>query len=252
MYGRSEGSLARLSPNTSSSLLGTEVPFPEAMAVLLQAHDYANDVGRNIWDFAVEIRRLYDLSLSECDLRWLLCKGYVLQASEIRVPRQGKRHFGPRGGLVLTNESCFVLTAKGVEFAKFYELDFSSPMPGEEIDVASEHIKGPSEVVMPDWDPSLRELSVGDKAVKRFVKRFRVPAPNQELVLHAFKEENWKEQIDDPLPPAREIDPKRRLQATIMCLNRNQIEPLIRFRGNGKGNGVRWEMSHQQAKRGHS
>jgi hypothetical protein len=96
----------------------------------------------------------------------------------------------------------------------------------------------PSLAGTPLWNPQLRELSVDDILVKRFL----VPAENQELVLMAFQEEAWPPRIDDPLPPAAEIEPKRRLHSTIQCLNRNQKTHLLQFHGDGNGSGVRWEL----------
>jgi hypothetical protein len=75
----------------------------------------------------------------------------------------------------------------------------------------------------------------------RVVKKFQVPARNQELVLTAFQEERWPMRIDDPLPPIAEIEPKRRLHSTIQCLNRNQRAQLLQFRGDGTGRGICWE-----------
>jgi hypothetical protein len=74
------------------------------------------------------------------------------------------------------------------------------------------------------------------------VKHFRVPAPTQELILNAFAEENWAKRVDDPLPPEPDTDAKRRVQSVIMCLNRNQRQRLIRFRGDGTGTGILWEL----------
>lgn len=90
----------------------------------------------------------------------------------------------------------------------------------------------------PVWDSILRELRLGD----RIVKRFRVPAANQELVLTVFEEDGWPSSIDDPLPPSPDIDPKRRLQSTVKSLNRNQIAPLLRFHANGNARRVTWEL----------
>lgn len=42
-------------------------------------------------------------------------------------------------------------------------------------------------------------------------------------------------------PPQPGIEPKRRLHETVYSLNRNQKRFLIRFFGNGNGQGVRWE-----------
>jgi hypothetical protein len=75
------------------------------------------------------------------------------------------------------------------------------------------------------------------------VKRFRVPALNQELILAAFEEEGWPPHLDDPLPQEANTDPKQRLQDTIKRLNRHQVNRLIHFRGDGSGTGILWELS---------
>ena len=54
------------------------------------------------------------------------------------------------------------------------------------------------------------------------VKRFKVPAPNQEMILAAFEEESWPVRIDDPLPVHPCLAAKRRLHETITSLNRHQ------------------------------
>jgi hypothetical protein len=90
---------------------------------------------------------------------------------------------------------------------------------------------------IPIWDRGRRELRIG----RILIKRFCVPAENQEIVLSAFQEEAWPAHIDDPLPPAKEIDPKRRLHATIQRLNCNQKARLLHFHGDGYGRGICWE-----------
>jgi hypothetical protein len=82
----------------------------------------------------------------------------------------------------------------------------------------------------------LRVLSVGGKAVKKF----REPADNQEAILAAFEEEGWPVQVDDPIPPRDEVDPKERLHFTIAHLNEYQEHELIKFHGDGTGEAVRW------------
>ncbi len=91
---------------------------------------------------------------------------------------------------------------------------------------------------MPRWDGDLQELRVSGV----IVKQFKVPAPNQEMILSAFQEENWPVRIDDPLPPAHDQDSKRRLHDTIVSLNRNHKSRFIRFMGDGTGEGVRWTL----------
>src|SRR5437867_1146615 len=81
------------------------------------------------------------------------------------------------------------------------------------------------------------------------VKVFKLPSPMQEAILMAFEEEHWPPRIDDPLPMHPVLLPKRRLHDTIKSLNRNQKSCLIRFMGDGTGEGIRWEMvsSHVEA-----
>ena len=90
----------------------------------------------------------------------------------------------------------------------------------------------------PVWEARHSELRVGEI----LVKKFRVPAENQELVLSAFQEEGWPAYIDDPLPMKSEIAPKQRLRNAIDRLNANQLLPLLRFHGNGNGQGVGWRL----------
>ena len=42
--------------------------------------------------------------------------------------------------------------------------------------------------------------------------------------------------------PRPEQEPKQRLHTTVNALNRNQKNHLIRFRGDGRGEGIRWEL----------
>jgi hypothetical protein len=106
----------------------------------------------------------------------------------------------------------------------------ASPRPNGYENKASE--------VKPRWDAVRRELSVAGL----IVKRFRVPARNQETILGVFEEEGWAEHIHDPLPATLDIDAPTRLHDAINRLNRCQINPLVRFHGDGKGTGVFWEL----------
>ncbi len=92
---------------------------------------------------------------------------------------------------------------------------------------------------LPLWDSLRREL----RWQGQIVKRFRRPAFNQETLLAVFEEEHWPVRVDDPLPLRPNRDPKRCLQDTIYYLNRHQIEPCIRFFGDGTGEGVCWEKA---------
>jgi hypothetical protein len=95
-------------------------------------------------------------------------------------------------------------------------------------------------MIRPHWDRLLRELWLGD----RLVKRFRVPANNQELILTALEELGWPRHIDDPLPPSAIVDRCERLHAAIKRLNGCQAEPLLKFSGDGRGTGIFWVPIH--------
>jgi hypothetical protein len=92
-------------------------------------------------------------------------------------------------------------------------------------------------LVKPRWNATARELHFGESLVKRFL----VPAKNQDLILATFEEDGWPQCIDDPLPYNAGIDPRQRLKAAIRHLNSSHQTELIRFHGNGTGDGVRWE-----------
>jgi hypothetical protein len=230
--------------------------------MLHEALTYSQDVDVSKWDFALEIQSLRNERVTDSDLRWLSCKGYVEHAHETTLPTQGRRSFRASGNFTLSQNSCFVLTPDGLRIAQQIlngsatslepvvqrnavesidepasEEPIAEPA-SEERNPASE---GPnfeperSEVV---WDAKRRELRVGTQ----LIKRFRVPAPNQELILSAFEEEGWPSRIDDPLSQAPGIYPKQRLHAAINSLNRNQKIALLRFRGDGNGSGICWEF----------
>ncbi|MCR4410894.1 MAG: hypothetical protein NUV77_00550 [Thermoguttaceae bacterium] len=208
-----------------------------ALAFLLEAYQFAVDLGRPVWDFAVEIEDLRSLGLTKNDFRWLVCAGYVEHRREVDAEDDRARSFETEPELSFSKTTCFVLTEAGVAFVRGENLacqaaaDASSP---QELP-AAHHQNG----CRPVWDRDRQELRVG----RVVVKQFKVPAANQERVLAAFEEEGWPIHIDDPLPPSPDQDPKRRLHDTINSLNRNQKCPLIRFVGDGTGQGVRWEFA---------
>lgn len=202
-----------------------------ALALLLEAYDYAHELQRDLWDFAVEIDNLRAAGLTCSALRCLLCKEYVEQGLECTRPNTGKRSFRPVANLTLAAQTCFVLTAEGAALARqgdAHALELFPPVAGPKPTAEPRSI--------PLWDAQSREL----RWEAHLIKQFKVPAPNQELILAVFEEEGWPVCIDDPLSPNPAQDCKERLHDTIKSLNRNQIQAMIHFRGNGKGSGVRW------------
>jgi len=192
------------------------------MQILLEARGYAADLQRDAWDFAVELVSLHTAGITSAELRWLMCHGLIAHALECSVPEKHERQFRQASNLMLTAQSCFVLTERGLALAR----------PAEEP-------VSPAPAVIPRYFPDLKELWFQGT----LVKRFKVPAHNQELILSAFEEEGWPPHLDDPLPPLDGIEPKRRLHDAVGKLNRNQHQRMLHFRGAGDGRGLRWEAA---------
>jgi hypothetical protein len=198
-----------------------------ALRELLRAAWYAADAGHLACEFAVSLARLRDQGIGDSDMKWLRCKGFVQHvpaapACEVALPEA---------------DTAFFLTPRGVELClQILEPEAPSVTGPTEPQRCSTQVLHP--MLIPNWDGRERVLRLGGWVVKKF----QVPARNQELVLAAFQEECWPLRIDDPLPPVGEIEPKRRLHSTIQCLNRNQRTQLLHFCGDGTGRGIRWEM----------
>lgn len=182
------------------------------LSLLRDAWEAAQDLGLRAEVFAVEVGELRSAGLTATDLRWLVAKGL---ADHLREVGKGNPPRPARRDLRVADDSCFVLTAAGLRFA-----------PGAAAPAAG----------VPRWDGAGRQL-LWDGCL---VKRYRVPAVNQEAVLAALEELGWPGRIDDPLPPAHDIDPRARLHDTIKALNRNQAHRLLCFQGDGTGRGVVW------------
>jgi hypothetical protein len=217
--------------------------FQSALAPLIEAAQYAHETGSDPWDFAVEIQKLRNFGLSDNDLRFLLRLKLIAHANERLPNRAVGRQFTEIDDLSFTGRTCFVLTATGnlAALGQFHVEPAgcqSQPSPSypQRLAIGSaRHV--------PTWDAQRRVLWFDD----RVVKEFRWQAFNQEHILCAFQEEGWPARIDDPLAPLPSLVSKRRLIDTIKCLNRKQANKLIRFRGDGTGQGVIWEAVNDSA-----
>lgn len=213
----------------------------DSLGLLLQAYEYALELDQDVWDLAVELPVLRAARLTNSDLRWLAGMGFVEHAIETTGPSDRTRQFRRTALLTLTDLTCVALTSAGVAVAQevcgsdlVIELD--KPRTSNCKIVVSDDLP-----VFPKWDHQRRQLRVATD----IVKEFKLPSPNQETVLMAFEEEGWPPRIDDPLPPLPHLDPRRRLHDTIKALNRKQKHDLIRFMGDGSGEGIRWELTHK-------
>jgi hypothetical protein len=204
------------------------------LAVLFQAQVCVGELNRDGWDYVVELWALREAGLTNSDLRWLVCKGYLRHAVKTTYPELQDRSFVELLNPALPEGTCFLLTEAGIRFLRQF---CAEPDPRACLSEQGAPGWKEAETVTPYWDSERRELRVGDVVVKQF----RQPAWAQEIVLCAFQEDQWPWRIDDPLPPQLEQDPKRHLNITITNLNRRQKNRLIRFCGDGTGSGVIWE-----------
>lgn len=166
--------------------------------------------------------------IGDSDLKWLIAWGWVEQVPDHKTRQRRHRR---RRNVVRFQEPHFAVTQTGLklleELAENMGLSF-----GGTADAASDP-------VVPRWDARRRELRYGGVLVKRFGRA----APNQERILTAFETQGWPNRIESPLPfPAEPgVSPKRRLRDALGRLNRSLTRPVICFRGDGTGLGIRWE-----------
>ena len=80
---------------------------------LAEAASFARELGRDPWDFAVEIQTFRELGLTNNDFRWLVCKGLVEQ-QEITAVGDTCRVFQPDRPLSFSDNTCFVLSNEGL------------------------------------------------------------------------------------------------------------------------------------------
>src|SRR5262249_40587542 len=208
-----------------------------ALARLCQAWETAREVAAPAWEFACQLPELRADGVTDTDLRWLLARGYAEHRLETTRAGQRRRSFRRAPTSRFLAASCLVLPPAGRVFARTLQLDWirhaAEPLSGPRQQRLGTHIAPDAR---PRWDPDRRILWLGDL----IVKRFRLEAKNQELILAAFEEEGWPVHLDDPLPPTPDVDPKRRLHDTIKRLNRYQMPRCIHFEGDGTGRGIRW------------
>jgi hypothetical protein len=224
------------------------------LALLWRAYICTQITGAGMWDFAMRTGRLYEAGMTSSDLRWMVARGFAEYQQETSGYDEGRRSLRGSNGYFFNEHTCLILTASGAALAEhvFREMPqwpkatlSALAAVAEETSVLAtarrpvvEAPKPAPALLKPCWNANRRELSFEGL----IVKRFRVPARNQETILSVFEEEGWAEHIHDPLPVTHDIDAPTRLHDAINRLNRCQINPLLRFHGDGKGTGVFWEL----------
>ena len=69
------------------------------------------------WATAIGMDQLLEVGLTQCDLRWLVAKGYVRHAREVTRPDDAARRFEPGRNLAFGSEIRFLLTDAGAALA---------------------------------------------------------------------------------------------------------------------------------------
>jgi hypothetical protein len=235
-----------------STALEVEDRLRAGLAVLWRAYICAQDTGANVWDLSLPTSRLSETGMTSSDLHWMVVKGFAEHGEETTGYGDAHRSFRRGNGYFLSARSRLVLTPSGAALAEdvFGETGRSpritisalAAVADKTFTLASARraaYERDTPALKPRWDAIRRELSFAGL----IVKRFRVPARNQETILGVFQEEGWAPHIHDPLPVTHDIDAPTRLHDAINRLNRRQINPLVRFHGDGKGTGVFWELN---------
>ena len=213
-----------------------------SLQLLSEAYLYARDSESDPWDFAVEIDELRAKGTEVSELRWLVAKKYVAHGRELTEVGDDARSFRREKSLRFADRTCFVLTEHGHQYVGnelASTIESSREVAPRDFVLQGRLLTNRRDSSFPVWNSDRRELRLENI----LIKRFRWPAANQEMILATFHEDGWPGRIDDPLPPSGELDPKRRLHDTIKSLNRNHTCELIRFRGDGTGQGVIWELA---------
>lgn len=231
-----------------------ELPFRQlcgGLSVLLEACDWARGSGIDPWQFAVRIERLRESGFSETHLSWLLCSGNLEHAREFTPPSDDQRSFRNVGRLNFGKRSCFVLSETGIAWARTIcgavheacplSADLpAAPARGAAAILVTAHDAIPS----PHWERDRRRLTLNSDLLMELSMR----AQNLLRILDVFQEENWPQQIDDPLPTIGGVDSKRRLRSAIAKLNENVRVPRIRFCGDGSGESICWKLTTRNSR----
>lgn len=246
-----------------------------ALALLWQARELASEAFGDpdteaAWAFAPQWSDLIALGLSEPQLRLLIVKSFLTCRGESK-PKAESNGSSQQSSPNLTMLSAAGATALIAMLNPWYNghahhlqqifsrrtvdtpilgLSTYSPSPCLPVPATAQQptheavIPQPRFTVIPSaekphYDQDRRELWYAG----HLIKRYKVPAKNQELILLAFDEEGWPARIDDPLPPTDDIEPKLRLRDTITQLNRHRRTFGLRFHGDGNGRGIKWNSN---------
>jgi len=178
---------------------------------LLQAYESAQQLARDVWDFAVELRTLEQQGLTHANLRFLTAKGYLQHARRVSSRGAAKPKYEALGAARFTRRTCFVLTEAGLVLARAVCREAAATDPLRPADATN-----PVPAVGPHYD-SVRRILYYDG---RVAKRLQREAPVEERLLLSCQAQKWKKLITDPLDQVPGTNPKKRLHDAVRNLNR--------------------------------
>jgi hypothetical protein len=214
---------------------------PELLTVLiaylqlLNATYEATEQGLPATENPVPLKELSSAGVGSDFLLWLLFQGQVIQLGQPGAVGD-EAGFQPMQSARIGERSSFVLTEFGVACAELFVGWALVPENEGEFDAAWDLL--PMGWLTPRYDAERRRFTWGHHVLKQFMQ----PSDNQAMVLSAAEEQEWPIWFDDPLPRVCGIGPKVRLHDAIKRLNRHQKPYLVRFKGDGTGTQVGWEL----------
>ena len=177
---------------------------------------------------------------------WLIARGYALPAKSLQCAQQVKNHSCQTTEAGRPPDRSLLLTPAGAALGRYLtgclsvlrRLSPDAELFGRDPGTLVLSALGLCPELTPHWENRTSDLWAGPVLVKSFSRC----APNQMALLDAFQDRHWPRRIADPLRCDRdEVDPKQRLHDTIKDLNRTLILRVLRFRGDGTGQGALWE-----------
>lgn len=198
-----------------------------ALQVLLTARRTAEELGEDLWQFAIGIERLRLTGLCDSEIRKLVCLGYAEHGIEVTRARSRHRRFQRICNLALRLHSCFVLTEAGVTLQK--RLGAVKP--------AALVLAGRRRRIVPRWDAKRQSLFW--EGIE--IKHYHHDAPNQTALLSGFQAQDWQESLLVGSRTLWKVRTKTRLRNTIHALNRS-VAPYLHFRQELNGECVVWEL----------
>ena len=140
-----------------------------ALTELVEARLLADDVGKDVWQYAIPLARVEKLDIRERHLRWLIDKSYALHALDTTRKGDRERKFAPLPDDHLPSGACLVITDRGLALA------------AKSFQAQARALDEP--IQLPHWDADRRKLNYGRAVVIEIPRA----APNLDACWRSLK-----------------------------------------------------------------